>query len=191
MVRWTAFSPDWPSWLSEQQCHLVGLLGLIGHVNISVNWLAGWHGWVTFQLSWLHDLVKSPWVIGNLVLQVNTIVIWLAWLAKWTSLFMIWSGDQLHLVGLSGQVNTIVRGLVWWTAALPGWPGFPGEQLYMVSLVCSILMIGWSSEFYHSWNTLVPYIVQYVLYTRGLICSQFIGLGVCLFLRAGGGQPSC
>ena len=59
---------------------------------------------------------------------------------------MIWSGEQLHLVGPSGQVNTIVRGLVWWTAALPGWPGFPGEQLYMVGLVCSILMIGWSSD---------------------------------------------
>ena len=45
-----SFSPDWPSWLSEQWYHQFGLLGLIGQVNISVNWLAGWHGWVTFNL---------------------------------------------------------------------------------------------------------------------------------------------
>ena len=56
----------WPDWSGEHQCQL-----------------AGWVTWVNdFQPSWLGDLVKSPWVTGNLVLQVNTIANWLAWLVK-------------------------------------------------------------------------------------------------------------
>ena len=58
--------PTWPDWSGEEQCQL-----------------AGWVTWVSdFQPSWLGDLVKLPWVTGNLVLQVTIIVNWLAWLVK-------------------------------------------------------------------------------------------------------------
>ena len=125
------FPPDWPSWLSEQQCHLFGLLGLIGQVNININWLAGWHGWMTFNLlGWVTWSSHLGW---QEILCHRGTLLSTGWLGWSTSLLMIWSGEQLHLVGLSKAG---------WTSLSEVWSG--GQQLYMVDQVSTIIngMVG-------------------------------------------------
>ena len=123
MVRWTTFPPDWPRWLSEQQCHLFGLLGLIGQVNININWLAGWHGWMTFNLlGWVTWSSHLGW---QEILCHRWTLLSTGWLGWSASLLMIWSGEQLHLVGLSRAG---------WTSLSDVWSD--GQQLYMVVQVC-------------------------------------------------------
>ena len=165
VVRLTTFLPDWPGWLSEPQCHLLGILGLISQMSISVNWRAGWHGWMTFNLlcwvTWSSHLgwqeilcyrwtlLSTGWLGWSSEIFVDDMVWWPTF-PSWP----VWLGE--HHCQMSGLGDSSFTGLVRWAPLSMVW--LVNQQLCMVGLVCKI-----NSSF-----TCLAYLVEWTVF-NGMI----------------------